>query len=223
MIRLLLVAHVRLLREQLAAGLAAQSQLQLIASTGDEATAIAHAIMFQPDVMLLDHALPHASYMLRQLTEQCPSVRTLVIGVPDDERAVIGFAEAGMWGYTAPDATLDDIVGAIERVYRGETSCTPQMMTTLMRRLAQRTAERRSDGTRATLTTREREIVALIDDGLSNKEIAIRLGVELATVKNHVHNLLAKLQVRRRAEAAARVRQSSARRTPPPGTVERPA
>lgn len=223
MIRLLLVAHVRLLREQLASALAERQQFLVVAATGDEATAIASAVMYQADVMLVDHALPHASYLLRQMAEHCPATRTLVIGVPDDEREVIAFAEAGMWGYTPPDANLDELANAIERVDRGESTCTRQMMTLLIRRLATRNRDRTTEGLPISLTTRERQIAALIDDGLSNKEIAGRLGVEVATVKNHVHNLLSKLRVKRRAEAAAHLRARTPRLTPPPGSLKRQA
>lgn len=223
MIRLLLVAHVRLVREQLAAALAERPQFQVVASTGDEATAIASAVMYQADVMLLDHALPHAIYLLRQMMDHCPKTRTLVIGVLDNEREVVAFAEAGMWGYTPPDATLDELAGAIERVARGESTYTRQMMTLLLRRVATRTVDRPPEGFPAVLTARERQVVALIDEGLSNREIADRLGVEVATVKNHVHNLLSKLRVKRRAEAAAHLRERAQRRTPPPGSLQRPA
>ncbi len=224
MIRILLVAHVRLMREQLVTALSGHPQLQLVASTGDAATAIANAVMFEPEVMLVDHALPHATHLIRQISDQCPWLRTLVIGIPEDERKIIGFAEAGMWGYTPPDASLAELTGAIERLARGESTCSRSMTTSLMRRLSARARGRTSDAFhQLPLTAREAEIAGLIDEGLSNKEIARHLGVEVATVKNHVHNLLAKLQVHRRAEAAAWVRQRMPRHTPPPGSMQRPA
>jgi DNA-binding NarL/FixJ family response regulator len=100
---------------------------------------------------------------------------------------------------------LDDIVAATTAVVRGETACSPRVAATLLRRVADRARERPYSEF-APLTSRERQVVALIDEGLSNKEIAARLCIELSTVKNHVHNLLEKLGARGRAEAAARVR-----------------
>ena len=92
---------------------------------------------------------------------------------------------------------------------RGEAACSPRVAAALLRRVADRGARaRRLDGEFAPLTSRERQIVALIDEGLSNKEIAARLCIELSTVKNHVHNLLEKLGARGRGEAAARVRMA---------------
>src|SRR5881296_1366294 len=92
---------------------------------------------------------------------------------------------------------------------RGVAICSPRVAACLLRRVAALAAGHGGDLPRAQLTNREREIVRLIDNGLSNKEIARALGIEVATVKNHVHNILEKLQVHRRGEAAARVRGTS--------------
>jgi len=90
--------------------------------------------------------------------------------------------------------------------------CSPRVAGALLRRIAALATDGRSDRVPAHLTNREREIMGLIDEGLSNKEIAKRLRIEVATVKNHVHNILEKLQVHRRGEAAARVRAALPRR-----------
>jgi len=95
---------------------------------------------------------------------------------------------------------------------RGEAVCSPRVAGALLRRIAALATDGRSDRVPAHLTKREREIMGLIDEGLSNKEIAKRLRIEVATVKNHVHNILEKLQVHRRGEAAARVRAALPRR-----------
>jgi DNA-binding NarL/FixJ family response regulator len=105
----------------------------------------------------------------------------------------------------AREGSVHDLVDAVERAARGELQCSPQVAGTLIRRLAWRAAAG-ATLIPSPLTARESEIVRLIDEGLSNKEIAVRLGIEVATVKNHVHNLLEKLRVRRRSEAAARLR-----------------
>jgi two-component system nitrate/nitrite response regulator NarL len=98
----------------------------------------------------------------------------------------------------------------VRSVTRGETLCSPRIAATLFRRVAALAADRRvgDERTLRRLTRRERQIVDLIADGLSNKEIAHRLQIEFATVKNHVHNILEKLQVTRRADAVAALRRA---------------
>jgi len=101
---------------------------------------------------------------------------------------------------------MDDLVNTIHSVARGELLCSPRIAATLFRALHAQGSRPDGDRLALTLTAREREIAPLIDRGLSNKEIAAQLRIEVATVKNHVHNLLEKLQVASRGEAAARLR-----------------
>ena len=117
------------------------------------------------------------------------------------EPEIIVCAQAGMSGFLSRDASLDDVIEMIASVVRNELVCSPAVAAQLFRRLAARPPEHQA-GALAGLTTREREVLALIRDGLANKEIASRLCIAEATVKNHVHNLLDKLQVKRRLQAA---------------------
>ena len=129
----------------------------------------------------------------------------VALGVPDDEEDVVALAEAGVLGFVERGSTVDEVVAGVESAARGEPSCPPRVAAALLNRLAL-LAQRRAEPLESALTARERQVVELIDDGLSNKEIAQRLCIEVATVKNHVHNILEKLQVTRRGEAAARLR-----------------
>jgi DNA-binding NarL/FixJ family response regulator len=105
------------------------------------------------------------------------------------------------------EATLAELLDGVEAAARGEALVSEPVAAALIRRVASVAGERTvANGT--LLTRREREIVRLIGDGLSNKEIATSLQIELATVKNHVHNILEKLHVARRGEAAARLRET---------------
>ncbi|HEX7241600.1 MAG TPA: response regulator transcription factor, partial [Longimicrobiaceae bacterium] len=126
--------------------------------------------------------------------------------IVETEDVVLACAEAGVSGYVSRGASLDDLVGALRSVARGELVCSPHIAGSLFRRVAA-LSERREASPAAVLTPREREILGLIDQGLSNKEISRRLRIELSTVKNHVHNLLEKLQVSRRGAAAACLRR----------------
>jgi DNA-binding NarL/FixJ family response regulator len=123
------------------------------------------------------------------------------------EDQVVACAEAGIAGYVDRDASLRDLVATVRSVARGELLCSPRIAARLMRRVAELADQPRPPQTPAHLTRREREVVALIDEGLSNKEIAQRLNIELPTVKHHVHNVIEKLGVRSRLQAAAHVRR----------------
>ncbi len=130
----------------------------------------------------------------------------MALAVSEVESDVLAWAEAGVVGYVPREASLEDLVSTIEAVVRGELRCSPRIAATLFRRVTKLSANRRHTPQGIHLTPRELEILDLIDHGLSNKQIAGKLGIEVATVKNHVHNILEKLQVNRRGEAAARMR-----------------
>ena len=119
--------------------------------------------------------------------------------MPNHESEILAVAEAGIAGFVTSDASVAELVAAIESVARGEALCTPSVTAALMRRLASLARSWAEADPIEPLTAREREILELIDEGLSNKQIAQRLRIELPTVKNHVHRILGKLGVHRRA------------------------
>jgi two-component system nitrate/nitrite response regulator NarL len=165
-----------------------------------------------PDVILLDTAPPDADIRIRALLAALPDTRVLALTVPNRESEILAVAEAGIAGFVTSDASVAELVAAIESVARGEALCPPSVVAALMRRLAS-LARSWADPTEP-LTIREREILELIDEGLSNKQIAQRLRIELPTVKNHVHHILGKLGVQRRTEAAAIARALRAGSSP---------
>jgi DNA-binding NarL/FixJ family response regulator len=142
---------------------------------------------------------------IRALRERRPGTPIVGFGVEEVEGEVLACAEAGLAGYVPCDASLDDLVMRIQSVFRGELMCPPRIAASLFRRLESASANAAPAATALALTSREREVLTLIGGGLSNKEIAGRLNIEVSTVKNHVHNLLEKLQVTSRAQAAARL------------------
>jgi len=119
---------------------------------------------------------------------------------------VLAMAEAGASGYVALDGSIEDLAAVVDSVSRGETLCSPVIAATLFHRVATLTRERQPEPIEETLTAREVDVLRLIEEGRSNKEIASALYIEIPTVKNHVHRILEKLNVHRRAEAAARAR-----------------
>lgn len=157
-------------------------------------------------VVLLDAAVPNQALLVRHMLETAPCTTVLALALDEDEERVLACAEAGISGYVPGHASLDDLVSAVRRAARGEVACPPRIAACLFRRLATLARERHRPMSLDTLTPREREVLALIGEGLSNKAIARRLGIGIATVKNHVHRVLDKLGVARRDAAAARVK-----------------
>jgi DNA-binding NarL/FixJ family response regulator len=209
MIRVLVAAHVLLYRQGLAEILARVDGLQIAGThsgTPDELTTIAEA---GPDVVILDMATPHSYAIARSVHQRAPSISLVALGVGDSESEMLRCAEAGITGYVTPDTSLDDLVAVIRSAARGEAICSAQQAGRLVRRLATLAGVGDAGPLQARLTSRERQIVALLEADLSNKEIAAELGIEVATVKNHVHNLLEKLGVHRRSEAARLVTRHS--------------
>ena len=206
MIRILILSDVRLYREGLAEILNGRAELHVVGAAESGAAAVTRAGELSPDVVLVDQAMPECLGVIRSLVALLPSVKLVALGVSETEREVIDCAEAGASGYIPREGSLDDLVASLESVGRGELLCSPRAAATLLRRVACRAVSSANPASVGRLTTREAQIVRLVEQGLSNKEIASRLGIEVATVKNHVHNLLDKLQVHCRAEAAAHLR-----------------
>jgi two-component system, NarL family, nitrate/nitrite response regulator NarL len=155
---------------------------------------------------LVDVGLIAAGRGARLLAHTAPDVRLIALAVPEDELAVLGCIEAGVAAYVPSDAPLPELIQAIERAASGELLCSPRIAGALGRRVSDLASERDPWTDVACLTPREIEVVHLIEQNLSNQEIAMRLYIEVATVKNHVHNILAKLHIHSRAHAAAWVR-----------------
>src|SRR5438094_1123427 len=213
-IRVAIVADIRLYREGLARVLERQPNISVVATAATGDGSLAPLAQLAPDLVLIDMAMADSLAAIQRVTVIAPGAKVVSLSVreADDDRDVLASAEAGAIAYVPREASLEDLVAVIECAVRGEAVCSPRVAGALLRRIAALATDGRSDRVPPHLTKREREIMGLIDAGLSNKEIAKRLRIEVATVKNHVHNILEKLQVHRRGEAAARVRAALPRR-----------
>ena len=211
MIRVLAISGICLYREGLAAMLGRAGAVSVVGSAADVAEGIElwKRQADPPDLILLDTIAADAEFQIRTLLGELPGVRVLALTVPNQEAEIITVAEAGIAGFVTSDASVGDLVAAIESVARGEVLCSPSIAAALLRRLSSLARTRPVADPAGPLTLREREILELIDEGLSNKQIAQRLRIELSTVKNHVHHILVKLGVDRRTEAAALIRGSA--------------
>jgi two-component system nitrate/nitrite response regulator NarL len=156
-------------------------------------------------VLILDFGTRDNLELARLVNVRLPSVKVVAFAVRDLETDVLACAEAGVSTYVGPESSVEDLVGAIRCALRDELCCSARMAAMLFRRvgmLARGSLQLES----GLLTRREEEILQCIEQGLSNKEIARTPRIRGTTVKNHVHNVLRKLSVRRRGEAAARLR-----------------
>lgn len=205
-IRVVIVHPNRLLREGLAYALSQQQRISAI-TTCAEITEVLHEFdRLSPDVVVMTLSLPGRDVLkeVRQIREASVTTRILMMGLSEFASDVLACIEAGVAGYLLQEASLEELVQSIRAVAMGEAFCSPRIAGLLFSRLAERAQdrERHQHSGMIHLTRRELEVVALIERGLSNKEIAVHMQIELQTVKNHVHNILEKLQLGSRREAA---------------------
>jgi len=209
--RVLVASAIRLYREGLAESLARMPELDVVGTASDAGECLETVRALEPEVVLLDLTISDALDAVRALAAS--GTRVIALGVREVEDDVVEAAEAGISGYVGRDASLGELAEAVECTARGESPCPPQIAALLIGRIAA-AARGPAPDLASKLTPREAEIVGLIDEGLSNKQIAGRLSIEPATVKNHVHNILEKLDVNRRGEAAAALRHADASGSP---------
>jgi two-component system nitrate/nitrite response regulator NarL len=211
MARILIATEIRLFREGLDEILRRRAGLSVIGTASNPQEALSRVVELLPDVTLLDVGMAGSLACVRAMIRLCPSMKVLALGVADLESDVLHCAESGIAGFLSRDASLEDLVIAVESAARGELACSPRTAGMLLHHVATLALAQTSAQVTPTLTVRELQVLRLLDRHLSNKEIAEQLGIEVATVKNHVHNLLEKLKVHRRVDAVASLKQGAAR------------
>jgi two-component system nitrate/nitrite response regulator NarL len=216
--RVLILGEIGLYREALAGSLRRDDRFEVAAVAPGVEEARAALERVETDVILVDARMPQGVDIVRALAAAAPQVKLVALAVPEVEGEVIAFAEAGASAYVTVDGSMDDLASVVQSVKRGEVLCSPGMAAGLFRRVAVLSRDRQLDPIDEKLTARELDVLRLIEEGLSNKEIAAALSIELSTVKNHVHRILEKLHVHRRSEAAARARRHGLARLSAVGT-----
>jgi DNA-binding NarL/FixJ family response regulator len=201
--RILIVDDCKLSRENLAAifllnGIAAPSVAwdlpSLVLALGDP----------EPSIVLLNMATRGSHLLLQAAMDISPNMRVIVLGASeDDESEIVECAEAGVAGYHMRTDSLESLLGLIRNVAAGKSSCPPHVSAILLRRLSTLASRPQPAVRELALTTREIQILRMLELGRSNRDIATQLRIAVHTVKNHVHSLLTKLGVSTRAEAAA--------------------
>jgi len=207
-IKVMIASDIRLYREGLELILARRDGLCVVGTAAQARELVTQARRLGPDVVLLDLATQNSRPALRELRVTLPDIEVVALTVPALENELLELAEAGIASFVSREGSVDDLVESVYASRRGELSCSPRVAGRLVRRVHQLAAVRPANDPAACLTRRERDVLAKIEMGWSNKEIARSCFISVATVKNHVHNLLAKLRVQRRGEAAALFRQN---------------
>jgi two-component system, NarL family, nitrate/nitrite response regulator NarL len=205
MIRIGIAADIRLYREGLAEIFERRELFRVVGTAATAEDTVELARRLRPQVLLLDLAMPNGLQAVRSVLEASSETRVVGLGAPEGETELIACAEARVSGYVEREGSLEELESAVSLAARGEAYCPPRVATALMRRLASLASDEEGPDPSLGLTSRELQVVELIQEGLSNKQIAQRLCIELPTVKHHVHHILSKLGVTRRADVALRI------------------
>jgi len=203
---LLIVSEVRLLREGVAGVVDGHPVLEVAGLYETLREALLALRNYDGATVLLDGSFPGGLEAVRTIHEVAPSACVIAFAVSETEENIVAWARAGAAGYIPANAALHELAHCIEGISRGEQICSAALASRLIRSL--RAPQVAIEPPRAScvpvpLTTREQEIIRMLAEGLSNKEIARNLHIELSTTKTHVHNLLGKLGLQRRGQIAS--------------------
>ena len=212
--RIMIVDDHDVVREGLRALLSRRAGFAVVAEAGSVAQAISEAARTQPDVIVMDVRMPDGSGIeaCREIRQERPETKVIMLTSYADEDAVFASILAGAAGYLLKQTRGSALADAIESVAKGESLLDPAVTQKVMERVRM-SGKRDADDPLSGLTDQEHKILTLIAEGKTNKEIAEEVYLSDKTVKNYVSNILSKLNLRRRSEAAAFI----ARREPPRG------
>ncbi|GLZ02569.1 DNA-binding response regulator [Actinomadura sp. NBRC 104412] len=208
-IRVFLMDDHEVVRRGVAALLSAEDDIEIVGEAGTAAEALARIPAARPDVAVLDVRLPDGDgvSVCREIRSAMPEVACLMLTSFDDENALFDAVMAGAAGYVLKQIHGSDLVGAVRTVASGQSLLDPRSTARMLERLRER--QERKDPLQA-LTGQERQILELIGEGLTNRQIGERMFLAEKTVKNYVSNLFAKLGMHRRTQAAAYAAQLKA-------------
>lgn len=200
--RIILADDHRILREGIAAMLRQVPEFEIVgeASDGNETVRLAREL--RPDLVVTDVSMPGLNGIeaIRRIVEDVPGVRTLCLSVHDEKRLVSAVMDAGASGYLLKDCAFDELLRAVRAVLAGQVWISPAIAGVLMEDYRNRRAGATTPSAFSELTAREREVIQLIAEGCSTREIAERLHVSAKTVGTHREHLMAKLRVNGTAE-----------------------
>jgi len=209
MIRVMIAHQTRLIGSIIASVLSEEDDVYVVGLASDKEEVLDKLKRSNTNMVLVAATLPNdgALEITKAVAEADPTVKVLVIGMPESESMILQYVMAGAAGYVLQDVPVEQLLDNLRAVHDDKALVSPQVAATLMNQvaeLARISSQHELDPEAvAELTPRERDVLNLIGQELTNQEIAEELVIEVGTVKNHVHNILGKLDVSSREEAAA--------------------
>jgi DNA-binding NarL/FixJ family response regulator len=203
-IKILLVDDHTLFRRGIASLLASQSDTEVVGEASDGLEAVDRARELGPDVILMDIRMPGLNGIeaIRRIREEMPGVKVIALTVSDEDEDLFQAIKWGAQGYLLKSLTPEELLKAIRGVMRGEVAISPPLATKILEELSRQMSHRPGPRPHARLTPRERGILQLVAGGSSNKEISQALCISESTTRNHLHNILEKLHLHNRVQAA---------------------
>ena len=205
---IIVLTPVRLLGDGLAACFSNRSDMQAIAVVNDLASLRDNLSTREAQVVLIDVTQGVDLFDVRAIASDWPDIPLVALGLTEQRQEVIRCGRAGFAGYVARDASIDTLCNSLLEIVAGRLACPPEISGGLLRALFRPEPDSTEPDRNLALTRRESEVLELLGRGFSNKEIANELCLSVATVKHHVHHVLEKLQLQRRAQAMRRVRDA---------------
>ncbi len=202
-VRVLVVDDQELFRRGLIMLLSGDTDIEVVGEASDGITATELAVKTAPDVILLDVRMPRRTGVeaCRGIKEAVPSAKIIMLTVSDEEADLYESVKNGASGYLLKDSSIEEVAQAIRVVNEGQSLISPSMAVKLIDEFKQMSKPEREQGPALRLTDRELEVLRLVAKGLNNREVAKELFISENTVKNHVRNILEKLQLHSRMEA----------------------
>lgn len=193
-IRILVADDHPVVRKGLTAGLARQTTVEIIGEAADGRETVRKARALKPDLILMDINMPHMSGLAvtELLSREMPGIKVLVLSAQGSTDCVVRIIQSGAHGYVLKDAPMEELVRAIETVHGGQAYFSADVARVALNQFVRGQSEAANT---PQLTNREREVLAQIADGLSNKEIASQLGVGVRTVETHRERIMRKLDI----------------------------
>ena len=205
-IKILIIEDNRVLRDGITAMLNEQTDMHVVATIGSGNNIILKASQIQPHIILMDLSLTsfRESSVVQSIRKKIPETKVIGMGFIPTQSDIVEFVEAGASGFILKSATVKEFLGTIRSVAQGEKILPPSLTGSLFSHVIEiALKQKKGKLTNAVrMTKREREIIALIADGMSNKEIAEQLNIATHTVKSHVHNIMEKLALHTRLQIA---------------------